>query len=390
MLAACDHGAAYARDRFAATVAAQFSSEGIHLEHSSAYHVWAIATIEKMLAHGYIDFGAVDILVAPKANALHFYYPDGTLTMIGDSGPEHVCSRRRYHPHLEYLCSGGAAGEAPTATTAFFPKSGYAFVRGGWDTRPLAAQPYFAMWAAFHSHVHKHADDLSLLWYERSRPILVDSGKYAYEGGKFRAYAVDARAHNVVEIDAWRGSRRAGDAYGSGLEVLREFAGGAWIRGSVHHREPDVRQTRLAVVRPGRDLLVVDRLTASEPHDYRQWFHLHESLTAVDLGGGRAAVRKGDAAIAAVRFYADADARRTSWCADAKRSPCRAGSAAPTCRSHPTSPWPTPSPRRTRCWRRRSLPRTRTPLRRSRAWMHDAWLPASAAATTALSSTSRR
>src|SRR5690606_41756217 len=49
VLRSCDEAGPYARRAFQHHAEAQFTPEGMHAEHSSQYHPWAIRMIEEML-----------------------------------------------------------------------------------------------------------------------------------------------------------------------------------------------------------------------------------------------------------------------------------------------------------------------------------------------------
>jgi len=48
---------------------------------------------------------------------------------------------------------------------------------------------------------HSHADMLSVLLWNKDKPLLVDTGNYCYEENMLREYSRSTKAHNTVEID---------------------------------------------------------------------------------------------------------------------------------------------------------------------------------------------
>lgn len=282
----CGKARSWAIEKFLATARRQFTHEGIHVEHSSQYHPWAVLQIATMLDLGY--FGEVDrrFLELAGSNAIHFFYPDGQMHLLGDSGAQHVCSISEMHVALRFLCSGGVDGEPPAETFHWFPESGYAVVRSSWNVKPLSKQSFLFVNAAFHSQVHKHADDLSVLWYDAGRPILIDSGKYSYDyGDPWRQYFASTRAHNTVEIDGGSYSTSLEDAYGSALKGYEWSDEAVMIIAQTEHARVSVGHKRIVVFLPGRLLVVVDVMDGGKAvHEYAQWFHLHESLEVSDEG----------------------------------------------------------------------------------------------------------
>jgi hypothetical protein len=149
---------------------------------------------------------------------------------------------------------------------------------------------YLAQTCAFHSRVHKHADDLSFVWYDRGHEILTDAGRFGYVGktdpdselfaegfwysDPRRVYVESTRAHNTVEIDRRSNPRRGVKPYGSALTQWGE-------RGEVRFSESRVNwgelsHTRLLLFLPRAWVLVIDSLADScgEPHEFTQRFHL--------------------------------------------------------------------------------------------------------------------
>lgn len=148
--------------------------------------------------------------------------------------------------------------------------------------------------------MHKHADDLSLVWYDRGQEILVDAGKFGYldrtspdsELGRAgfyyahpsRVYVESTRAHNTVEVDGLSHPRKGVKPYGSGLLRAGEEAGVLYSGTAVRYET--VRHTRVLAYLPGAWLLVHDWLwdNADAPHDYVQRFHFAPEL---DVAAGR-------------------------------------------------------------------------------------------------------
>lgn len=143
ILVSCGDAARYANAKFAEIARAQFTPEGMHAEHSSQYHPWSIKTINHMLDYNYIEKTDLAFLDQARSNAIHYFYPDGSMTLLGDTGEQHVCTVRKMHPSLEYLCSGGENGTASDQEAVALMDSGYVVIRDTWNQRPLKNQSYF-------------------------------------------------------------------------------------------------------------------------------------------------------------------------------------------------------------------------------------------------------
>ena len=170
------------------------------------------------------------------------------------------------------------------------------------DVQPEAANAtYFAQTAAFHSRVHKQADDLSFIWYDRHRDILSDPARYAYQGrteprsklarqgfwysDPKRIYVERTRAHNCVEIDATSYPRLRSRAFGSALAYAGEQNGLLVTDCKATHMRT-VRHRRIVILRPGQFLLVLDWLKdRTATRDFRQWFSLAPQWVAERTSG---------------------------------------------------------------------------------------------------------
>jgi hypothetical protein len=159
-------------------------------------------------------------------------------------------------------------------------------VRSDWAVDPGAASMLFVA-ASAHTNGHKHADDLTFEWYELGTRILVDTGRYGYHKDDIRAFVQSTRAHNTVEIDGADFATRDADRYGSGLETIEQTDFGFVLRGRVRHATFGVEHERTLYYRPQEWLVVEDRLTAEEPHEFTQWFHFHEDIEVEEAEDGQ-------------------------------------------------------------------------------------------------------
>lgn len=280
----------------------QFFQSGAHREHSPGYHYMVMGSYIGAVASGVIEAPDVAerLLCAEEALAW-MIKPNGFITTFGDSDPRRIESSNkavahRYRsPVLRYVASGGAIGADPPVGVRAFHDAGYAFARlrgsGG-------NEAYLAQMAGFHSRVHKHADDLSFIWYDHGRDILIDPGRYAYtektapgsdlyrEGFWYaddkRIYVESTRAHNTVEIDGRSFPRNGVKPPGSYLRYAGEQSGLAVTDCSAWHFRT-IRHRRRLIMAPGHFLMVLDWLydRSGASHDYRQWFNFDSSWSLV-------------------------------------------------------------------------------------------------------------
>lgn len=306
------HAKVLGESRLRRMIDAQFTREGIHREHSPDYHRMVYVSLRGVVAEGLIDSGDLSDMIRRIEEALAWFVtPDGTLARFGDSDERSVTYKPKdverlwRTPAMRFVSSRGALGSPPDAAVMGFGESGYFVAKDRWHRAPddFQCRGYLAQIAAFHSRAHKHADDLSLIWYDRGERILVDAGRYGYfgkaePGGDLwkdgywysdpaRVYVESTRAHNTVEIDGMNHPRKDAKPYGSALKRWgRDVSGLVFCETEVRHWK--VRFARTLVWSPGEWLLVFDWLKDGflSRHDFRQWFHFDPDARVVLDGQG--------------------------------------------------------------------------------------------------------
>jgi hypothetical protein len=272
-----------ARERLAASINAQFTTEGVHKEHSPGYHLRVLETLTGIEKAGLLDTPELQAVARRARESLGWFVkPDGRLVNFGDTDNGRPAS--------------ALLPAAPLRGLKVFPRSGYVIARGG--------DSILAQTLAYHSRTHKQADDLSFVWSEHGRDILIDAGRYGYRGKTApgsdlwklgfwygdpnRVFVESTHAHNTVEIGGQSYNRRLEQPYGSALLRAETTGEGLVVSlGEVDHGEQG-RHRRVLVYRPGGWVLVIDRLAPSSVEagrkgllglggpksvTYRQWFH---------------------------------------------------------------------------------------------------------------------
>jgi hypothetical protein len=296
---------AQANARFLSMLGQQFTDEGVHREHSPDYHRMVYDTLKGIVDAGLFSDPAVEARVdLIERNLSWFIMPNGYLANFGDSDYR-LCSRGTRAaldawrtPEMRHAVTAGQIGAPPPETMRVFEASGYFVVKG----RPAEGAeheqaPYLAQIAAFHSRTHKHADDLSFIWHDRGMPLLVDAGRYGYDGktevgsalwqdgfwysDPNRVYCESTRAHNTVEIDGRNYPRKGIKPYGSALKRWGTVGTDVYYCESETKLFKSIRHVRLLLFRPGQWLLVWDWLhdNVEAEHDYRQWLHFAPELS---------------------------------------------------------------------------------------------------------------
>ncbi len=299
-----------AADRFERMFSQQFSSEGVHLEHSPGYHRLVTGLVSGIASSGLLaEFPALSSRIERFEEVLAWMVlPSGRMANLGDT--DYLPLRQAdfkliRSPLLDYVLSGGESGQPASQRVGVFPESGLAVLRSGWPGPESFEQAsYLAQQAAFHSRTHKHADDLSFVWYDRGTEILIDAGRYGFQGrtetgsdlrnrgfwysDPKRIYVESTHSHNTVEIDGMSYDRRKSPPYGSAIEGWGETSDGLMFVETLAPQFETMHHSRLLVLNPGSWLLVYDRVwdEASEEHDYRQWFQFAPDLTVESKTGG--------------------------------------------------------------------------------------------------------
>lgn len=293
------------KQRLAVMLQTQFSTDGIHREHSPDYHRMVYDTLKSMIDFGLVtDPETIDFAKRIEEALSWFVLPNQHIANFGDSDYRLLsrkpaeAQRKWQTAAMQYVVSKGEVGELPKNVLQIFPEGGYSVVRKPSKSAPedFSKFSYLAQTAAFHSRTHKHADDLSFIWSEFGNDILVDAGRYGYLGkaeqgsdlwldGHWysdpnRVYCESTRAHNTLEFDNKNYPRKGVKPYGSALSRWTRDASGVFAVETECKHFKSIRRVRVLVFMPGNWLLVMDWFKDNEnnPHDVKQWFHLSPSL----------------------------------------------------------------------------------------------------------------
>lgn len=315
-----------ATNRLSQLISEHFTIDNVHKEHSPGYHYMILGSLMGAKQTDLITNPAISERIEAMEKVLTWMIkPNYYTAPFGDTDPREMVrgerlARRFKNSGLQAIISKGKIGSYPEAGVSAFYDAGYAFARlFAPNVQPeFANASYLAQTACFHSRVHKQADHLSFIWYDKNRDILIDPGRYAYAGRTERGselfnqgfwysdpkriYCETTRAHNTVEIDGKSFPRKV-KPFGSALLYAAEEDGCAVTYCEATHFRR-IRHNRLLIMGPGRFLLVLDWLydRSGTFHNYRQYFHFatewnvckqddtiiahhpgSESLTSLDL-----------------------------------------------------------------------------------------------------------
>lgn len=268
-----------------------FTSDGVHVENSPAYHQYvcdSFLKIADMFPRERLPElnGAIDE-VMPKAMRflVHIVRPDSKFPIIGDTGAKwavnpfsRYASTREYE-WLEYVASKRLRGKAPDELIAAFPEAGYVVLRDRWKSPGVRGREYHVvMKCGFHSLYHRHDDDFNIVMM-CGEDWLIDGGSHSYaEQLPVRRYLRSKWAHNVPVID--RGGERwpriRGGKHATRM-VVTETDGNAFVQAE-SGAYPGYRATRSVEFMPRqRRFTVSDRIEPTEPRaavQFRSLWHV--------------------------------------------------------------------------------------------------------------------
>jgi hypothetical protein len=301
---------AQARRRLHRLIEQHFDEEGVHREHSPGYHLMVLRSLLRLRTVGIIqDAEALAALLRAEDAMSWLIAPVGALPTVGDTDRclnSIVPDANVASPALAFALSQGQHGAAPKSTSRVFESGGYVVARDGWfQGERFAQSSYLLQSCGFHSRVHKHADDLSFVWYAHGTDLLTDPGRYGYVGrlepnsslgeqGFYysdpkRVYVESTRAHNCIEIDGRSYPRRHVKPYGSAIiSGGVDPATGLMTSTAAVTQFRTIKHTRLLIHLPARWLLVVDHIIGriDDQHQFVQRFHFGPDLDLADSAGG--------------------------------------------------------------------------------------------------------
>lgn len=192
-------------------------------------------------------------------------------------------------PDWEYIASNGRSGRRPEGPPSrVFPWAGQVVMRSGYDADAQWAFFDVGPWGA----AHQHNDKLHLSVSAFGRNLLVDPGRYTYEGGEMRDFFTGSAAHNVLLVDGYpqTGDVKTVDAPLASdtwrIEPAFDYARGTYGAGFLGLGR-DVTHTRAVLYLRGIAWVVVDRIVTTEPRDVTALWHFHPDCT-VTIDGGTA------------------------------------------------------------------------------------------------------
>jgi hypothetical protein len=192
-----------------------FTTEGVHVENSPAYHLFVfkvfMGIIEDYPAEALGELRENFARFSAKALdfATRILRPDGLLPPIGDT--EQLATSDSYHEffaespayqNFQYAHSKGKKGVVPSAINRVYPLSGYAVFRDKWHSTIEYEQAFhIIVKVGCSSRYHHQQDEGHVSVFAGGEDWLIDSGLFNYNNkDPLRKYMRSRAAHNVPLI----------------------------------------------------------------------------------------------------------------------------------------------------------------------------------------------
>ena len=307
-----------AMSRFEEQIRMQLCEEGMQVERASGYHL--VCTFCFMQIMDLALRNNVRISDTYKQNAekmidfvVSIMKPHGVYPMLKDADESDVFGERASyglwedinnlnmledHNDLRWVLKAGARlfnrsdmlwiathgeqGEKPQLGSIAMPDSGFCTMRTGWDHDDLyCVYTCGKLGVMDQSCVHGNADALSVDVSGYGETLLIDPGRYLYEG-PWRVWFKSTSAHNTVTVDGHDSSELADEwmfktKAESTLHAFSSTERFDYVDGShdgFERLSDPVTHRRRIVFLKSRFWLVVDELTAEARHQYDQYWHL--------------------------------------------------------------------------------------------------------------------
>ncbi|MGW6383128.1 heparinase II/III family protein [Peribacillus butanolivorans] len=241
------------------------AKDGVHKEHSPSYHTFVkglFIDIKNFMNHYDKYDGEFDTtLKSMEKYEKYLVMPDRHYPLLGDSEDTKV----------------GGINELPLLKDAVFNDGGVAFFRNNWDT---AVNPlYFMFTDAYHSVVHKHADDLSFILSYGETDYFVDSGKYNYAtDDPYRQYITSIFAHNSIAVNDESYDIKSDKLVGkSEITEFESKPSYSYVTGQ-HSLYNNVEIERTVIYLKPSNMIIHDRIISDEKNKYSQIFNIGENV----------------------------------------------------------------------------------------------------------------
>lgn len=263
--------------RFANYFQTSVASDGVHKEHSPAYHVLIARNIARNLGLLRLLDDALAqelrrLLDTMRRYAVNIVTPEMTLPPIGDTSPVALPG-----DYFNVFCASGPSRQPEPS--AVFEEGGYAILRD--DPALGRAQTYVVLTASDHGHYHKHQDDLGVLIYSDGW-LVTEAGPFGYDyDHPLSAYAYSAAAHSTVLVGGTNPGRGVPFVPGRVRLVAHGDTGGTAFAEAISLKREGLEHVRRVTLnRTSRQVEVCDAITSQVPAGLCAVWHLAPGVDA--------------------------------------------------------------------------------------------------------------
>jgi hypothetical protein len=306
-----------AMSRFEEQARMQVLPDGMHVERAAGYHLVCTFCLLQILDLAIRNNVRVsDTYMANAEKMIDFIMgimkPHGHYPMLKDGDESDIFGERATHglwedinnlnmledgndlrwvlkagarlfnrPDMLYVATGGKKGKKPKTKSVAAPDAGFYTMRSGWKKNDLYLVYTCGQLGVMDQNcVHGHADALSIDVSGFGETLLIDPGRYIYEG-PYRIWFKSSKAHNTIVVDnkdsseladEWMFKTRAKSTLNCWSSTDKfDYVNGSHdgyerLKDAVTHRR------RICFIKP-YFWLVLDELTAKTNHIYDQYFH---------------------------------------------------------------------------------------------------------------------
>lgn len=206
-------------------------------------------------------------------------------------------------PDFLFIATHGEQGRMPEFFSVATPEAGFYTMRSGWNHEDLYLVFTCGELGAMDQNcVHGNADALSVDVSGFGETLLIDPGRYMYEG-PYRIWFKQTQAHNTIVVDGkdsseladeWMFKTRAKSTINTWATTKSfDYVDGKHD-GYQRLKDPVTHRRRILFIKPCF-WLFVDDLEAKEKHQYDQYFHF-ASGAELEVSGLQVTARYGDKA----------------------------------------------------------------------------------------------
>jgi len=245
-----------ARSRLSAQLSFYLSSEGVVMEHSPGYHSFGLNLLRLAFTYMRLLHESVPADWEKRAESASRFYrclrrPDGTLPLFGDTGeaPDLLDPLRAGSPFPIEPSHRVQRVMPSEEANCLYPVSGYSIWWDGlqeWPDSTKMAQTALS-WSDFPGLGHKHADDLSLVFWAEGQVWWTNVGYWPYDDPK-RARAESWEGSNAPHlVNETANSHRAPELLSSAwsnhlavIDLARKGPGTYAARRQLIHVSPEL------------------------------------------------------------------------------------------------------------------------------------------------------